>query len=294
MRIWQRGKLGGFTIIELLVVITIIGILITLVVVAIVPIQRKSRDARRKADSNSFLAAINLFKADFKIYPNSTFYLGSFGTSATGDGNSNYALSGDIPNCNNQTTGATSTFLNLNGQTIATDGKPTAAELDAKPLLVNPGFVAMDNFMVCLHYLDRVLSDPKPIGPNPQDKYQYRVSFDYGDAVVAAEMENSNDTEATQMFTDSLATVVKRYYKGSGVIIRHLDDSSDVVGFFSALNGTSNDGKYLYQCKIDSNAGAITLDNRINYEPITNGASGFTANSTCQNAVGGLDVVQGD
>src|SRR3989344_4044534 len=78
-----RNSQSGFTLIELLVVITIIGILITLVTVAVVPVQRKSRDARRKADVNSFLSGVNLFKADFKIYPNSTFYLGSYGGTNT-------------------------------------------------------------------------------------------------------------------------------------------------------------------------------------------------------------------
>src|SRR6185436_16486707 len=93
----RRGLRKGFTLIELLVVISIIGILTTLTFVAILPIQRKSRDARRKADVNSFLAAANLFKADFKIYPNPTFYLGSYGISANGESNSNYGLDTDIP-----------------------------------------------------------------------------------------------------------------------------------------------------------------------------------------------------
>ena len=303
---FQKSRIRGFTLIELLVVITIIGILITLVTVAIVPVQRRSRDAKRKSDVNSFLSAANLFKADFKIYPNSTFFLGSYGGSASEadpkNPNSNYALASDIYGCNNATVGKTSTFLNKNGQTSITidAGIPTIIEMDTKPLLMNPGFASVNNFLICLRYADRLLADPKPIDSSNVNKYQYRVSYDYGDAVVTSRLENeTTDTDASVMFNvtagDPSPAAVKRYYKGSGVVVRHLDDSSDVGGlngFFSNLTGTNNDGLYLYQCKIDSLAAAIIRDNRVSYEPITSGSGGYIANASCQDAVGGLDVVQ--
>src|SRR3989344_3703128 len=248
-----RNSQSGFTLIELLVVITIIGILITLVTVAVVPVQRKSRDARRKADVNSFLSGVNLFKADFKIYPNSTFYLGSYGTIANGGINSNYAVATDIANnCNNATVGKTSTFLNPAPPTNS-PGNPTITELDTLPLLMAPGFVSVNNFLICLRYTDRLLADPKPISSANADKYQYRVSYDYGDAVVTSRLENDNDTDSTVLFTDTptnKANTIKRYYRGSGVVVRHLDDSSDVGGvngFFANSTGLINDGKYLYQ-----------------------------------------------
>ena len=308
MKTIGRGKLSGFTLVELLVVITIIGILITLVTVAVVPIQRKSRDAKRKADINSFLSGVNLFKADFKIYPNSTFYLGSYGGSdaefaAIGvkNPNSNYAVATDIfNNCNNASVGATSSFLYLNGQTIVTTGKPTVNEMDTKPLLMNPGFVSVNNFLICLRYTDRLVADPKPLSANNWDKYQYRVSYDYGDAVVTSRLENDTDTDSTVLFTDAKANTNKRYYKGSGVVVRHLDDSSDVDGdlngFFTSLTGGINDGKYLYQCMKTSPSGtppstAIPIDNRVSYEPITSGAS-YGANSTCNNVALDLNVIQ--
>jgi len=296
----RRSPRSGFTLIELLVVISIIGILITLTFVAVVPIQRKSRDARRKADVNSFLAAANLFKADFKIYPNPTFYLGSFGGSS-GDPdspkstNSNFGLDGDVPNCNPATLGNTASFTS--------DGAThTQADLNTLPITLKPGFVAADNFMICFRYIDRVLSDPKPAnGGAAVDQYQYRVSFDYGDILVAAELENgTTDTDATRLFTDSAGTTYKRYYRGSGVVVRHLDDSSDVndptntTGFTSGLAGLNNDGGYLYQCLKDNLGALITRDNRVQNEPIVSDAtspSGYKLNPSCQqNTAGGLDV----
>lgn len=300
IRNYPRNR--GFTLIELLVVITIIGILITLVTVAVVPVQRRSRDAKRKAEVNSFLSGINLFKADFKIYPNSTFYLGSYGGSASDtdspkNPNSNFAVSTDIANnCNNASVGATSTFLNLNSQTIVTSGKPTAVEMDTKPLLMNPGFVSVNNFLICLRYMDRTLVDPKPMSAANEDKYQYRTSYDYGDAVVTSRLENgSTDSDATYIFTDALAAAggpPKRYYRGSGVVVRHLDDSSDVTGFWNYLGNlyTNTDGKYLYQCKNDNLGAAITRDNRVTVEPIVSAVGGYVAGA-CQNTAGGLDVV---
>lgn len=296
----KRGSFGrSFTLIELLVVITIIGILITLVMVSVVPIQRKSRDARRKADVNNLLSAANLFKADFKVYPNTTFNLGDQGNVNNGDVNSNFGVSGDVFNCNNAPLGTTTNF--------STSATPTIAQLDDKgdnatKIKLKPGFVSVNNFLICLKYTSSLLSDPKPATASNQDKYQYRVSYDYGDVVITALLENSNETDASRLFNQNPP---KRYYKGSGVVVRHLDDDSDSdsvnsgdanYNFFSTLPttvATINDGKYLYQCKRkSSDSSVIKPDDRVTYEPIISGTGSYSANSACNNAVVDLDVIQ--
>lgn len=290
-----RARLRGFTLIELLIVISIIGILITLTMVAVVPVQKKSRDARRKADINNYLSSLDLFKSDFKLYPNYTFNLGDQGVIGDGDTSSNFGLGTDIANgCN--ALGATQ--AGYTGSFTSTGNPQTADEFNNNPIYptkikLKPGFVSVNHFLACLRYTDRLLSDPKP-GPLVGDGYQLRVSYDYSDVIVTALLENTNDSDASYLFTDANANSVKRYYRGSGVIVRHLDDSSDTSAFWGYLGNMSTniDGKYLYQCKKISGGAVIVPDNRILYEPIvSSSASVWIANTNCENAAADLDVV---
>ena len=61
----------GFTLVELLIVITILGILATAVLSAINPLEqlRKGRDVSRKADAATLLSAQDRFQATFGCYP---------------------------------------------------------------------------------------------------------------------------------------------------------------------------------------------------------------------------------
>lgn len=59
----------GFTIIELLVVITIIGVLSSLAMAQLSYAQRKSRDARRMSDVGQITKALNLYQIDNNIFP---------------------------------------------------------------------------------------------------------------------------------------------------------------------------------------------------------------------------------
>ena len=66
----QNKKLQkGFTLIELLVVIAIIGILSTLAIVALSDVRAKARDAKRVADVQQISKALDLYYADYGIYP---------------------------------------------------------------------------------------------------------------------------------------------------------------------------------------------------------------------------------
>ena len=62
----------GFTIIELLIVIIVIGILAALVLNAFGNIQERARDTERRSDVNAIHTQLELYYADNGDYPNST------------------------------------------------------------------------------------------------------------------------------------------------------------------------------------------------------------------------------
>jgi prepilin-type N-terminal cleavage/methylation domain-containing protein len=62
-------KAKGFTIVELLIVIVVIGILATLVIVTFSGIQRKGRDSARQTDINAVASHVEAFYAQYGYYP---------------------------------------------------------------------------------------------------------------------------------------------------------------------------------------------------------------------------------
>lgn len=62
---------GGFTLVELLVVIAVIGILASATIIIINPAQqfKKARDTKRKSDLEVIRASLELYKADNGTYP---------------------------------------------------------------------------------------------------------------------------------------------------------------------------------------------------------------------------------
>ncbi len=67
----QSGKKRGFTIIELLTVMSIIIILIGLLVPAISQVRRYAREVRQKAQFHSISIALDMFEAVYETYPDS-------------------------------------------------------------------------------------------------------------------------------------------------------------------------------------------------------------------------------
>jgi general secretion pathway protein G len=67
----------GFTLVELLVVISLIGILASLLIVSLQGSQKSARDGRRKADLEQIRTALEMYRRDSGAYPAST---GSMGT----------------------------------------------------------------------------------------------------------------------------------------------------------------------------------------------------------------------
>lgn len=63
---------GGFTLVELLVVVSIIGILLGIAIFGLQGSRESARDAKRKSDIELVRAGLELYKSDCKRYPNSS------------------------------------------------------------------------------------------------------------------------------------------------------------------------------------------------------------------------------
>lgn len=59
----------GFTIVELLIVIVVIGILATLVIVTFTGIQQKGRNSQRQTDVKAIQSQVEAFFAQHGFYP---------------------------------------------------------------------------------------------------------------------------------------------------------------------------------------------------------------------------------
>ena len=66
---FERAKSRGFTIVELLIVIVVIGILAALVVVTYNGIQQKARDTERKTDIKALHGQLEAYQAQNGKYP---------------------------------------------------------------------------------------------------------------------------------------------------------------------------------------------------------------------------------
>jgi len=65
----MKKNLGGFTLIELLVVIAIIGLLSSIVLVALGPTRKKARDAKGESELNQIMTAFEMKYDDNNVYP---------------------------------------------------------------------------------------------------------------------------------------------------------------------------------------------------------------------------------
>jgi prepilin-type N-terminal cleavage/methylation domain-containing protein len=66
---WAKHKQYGFTIVELLIVIVVIGILAAISIVAYSGIQQRARDARIDAALTQVKSTIEMYKIDNGAYP---------------------------------------------------------------------------------------------------------------------------------------------------------------------------------------------------------------------------------
>ena len=59
----------GFTLIEVLVAVTIIAVLVSIGVVSYASVNKRSRDAKRKGDVEQLRSALEMYRADVGSYP---------------------------------------------------------------------------------------------------------------------------------------------------------------------------------------------------------------------------------
>ena len=71
MKMTQRktGKILGFSLIELLVVISIIAILVTISVASYARVRQNARDSRRRIDLENLRQALVMYRSDMGCYP---------------------------------------------------------------------------------------------------------------------------------------------------------------------------------------------------------------------------------
>ena len=95
------NKKTGFTLVEILVVVTIIGMLAAIGVASYTTFTKNARNARRKADLEQIRAAIELYRSNNNTYPTSlTVNCSSVGGITDGSGNTYMSQLPLDPKCN--------------------------------------------------------------------------------------------------------------------------------------------------------------------------------------------------
>ena len=69
--IMKKIKLKGFTLIEILVVLMILGLLTAVIAINVLPSQERAREDKAKADIRLLEQALELYRLDMISYPNS-------------------------------------------------------------------------------------------------------------------------------------------------------------------------------------------------------------------------------
>jgi len=76
---WAKSEKKGFTIVELLIVIVVIGILAAITIVAFSGVQQRARDAKRQSDINTMQKQLEIYYSTREYYPVTDSLLGGQG-----------------------------------------------------------------------------------------------------------------------------------------------------------------------------------------------------------------------
>ena len=89
----KRQKQAGFTLVEVMVTMVIIGLLATVVVLNVLPAQDKAMGQKARADISTLSQAVEMYRLDMNTYPES---LDALRTQQSGDNDARYRPGGYI------------------------------------------------------------------------------------------------------------------------------------------------------------------------------------------------------
>ena len=97
----RRDKEAGFSLVELMVVIFIMGLLATLVIVNVAPVGEQSRVGKAHSDISAFESALEMYTLDMYAYPTGDAGLAALKTAPAGSNAATYRPGGYIKRMRN-------------------------------------------------------------------------------------------------------------------------------------------------------------------------------------------------
>lgn len=93
---FRRSDENGFTLVELMVVIVILGLLATIVAINVIPQGDKAKSVRAKSDISTIEGALDMYKLQNDIYPTTSQGLEALVTAPAGSDATKYQRGGYI------------------------------------------------------------------------------------------------------------------------------------------------------------------------------------------------------
>lgn len=97
----RRDKEAGFSLVELMVVIFIMGLLATLVIVNVAPVGEQSRVGKAHSDIAAFESALEMYSLDMYAYPTADAGLAALKTAPAGANAATYRPGGYVKRMRN-------------------------------------------------------------------------------------------------------------------------------------------------------------------------------------------------